>query len=130
MLKEDELRGLSEDELYIELGKLHEAEESDEALGLGIGDDAKELGRRIFGAIEGKAFDALCGTGKKGAEVEKILSTARTGGYASTALLVAVLTKLGVSEAQAVVGATLLMKIVLEPAGVELCSFWRERRSP
>jgi hypothetical protein len=89
----------------------------------------QELGRRIFVQWSRALHEFVCTPGKKDAALRSQLLTAITGKEGGAmALLAAVLVgSFGLSAPLSAAVAALTFKLIVNPAGAELCAFWSER---
>jgi hypothetical protein len=91
--------------------------------------DLQTLGARVFLRWSRALHELLCGSSDEDKDLRDRLwsaITGKTGGI--TALFSAVLvSSFGATPAVAAIVATLIAKVVLQPAGEELCSYWAKQ---
>ena len=95
---------------------------------LGIADDAKQLGRRLYVRISHELHELFCGSSNADAQDREKISKAIGLGDGLVAAITGVLvSSFGLMPAIAAILAALLAKRIFEPAGDEVCSFWTEK---
>jgi hypothetical protein len=100
-----------------------------EATHLGVADDLRELGTRIYKRIMRELYSVVCGDATEDKkDRESILSSIGASDVVLGAAIAAVLTTtFGMAPAVATVAAALLIKRIFNPAGGEICQFWGQK---
>ena len=100
-----------------------------EATTMGVMDDVKELGRRIFKRWNREAFKLVCGGEDLDKKDREELANAFGLGDAAVAGMIASLlvSSFGVAPAIATVVAALVIKRFFRPAYDEFCELWKEK---
>ena len=95
---------------------------------MGIKDDMKDLGKRIFRRWNRSAYELACGGDPDDAKTRDDLERALgIGEAAAIGVLTGALIGVGLMAALAPVVATLLVKKFFNPAYGEFCQFWKEK---
>jgi hypothetical protein len=95
------------------------------------GPELFELGQRIFWRWSGTLHRFICSPSGDDADVKsQLLEAIGSKGGGLTALTAGILvSSFGVSPAIAAVVAALLLKLVFQPAGDEICEFWGNKNA-
>jgi hypothetical protein len=92
--------------------------------------ELQSLGRRIFLRWSRTLHQFVCVPDKEDADIRERLLSALTGAEGGAAVIAGVLVAcFGASPANAAIIAALLLKIIIVPAGAELCEAWKKTLS-
>jgi len=126
---------MSDDSLYDLLGSTvhlpeiatisHRALTIDDA---GRPNGARELGKRIYSRWSRTLHDFLCAPSTEDKDLtDKVWAALAKQGGAVAALSAVLVSAFGLAPATAAIVAALVMKLVVTPAGNEVCKFWSEK---
>jgi len=138
----DEINGLSEDQLYTELGSrlgsIARAPDGSDQFNMNSGqalegyaplDELKKLGQKFFARWNREAFNLVCGASNDDARARQQVAQAfGLGPEAVAATIAAVLTAhVGLAAALSTVVAMLAVRLFFKPGHQAMCDYWKEK---